>query len=603
MRKFTLASILVFLACQISIQAQNVARNFVVIEIATGTWCTYCPGAAKGVDQLVDEGKLVAVIENHDGDAYSNTYSDARNAYYNPSGVPTGWFDGLSPAVGGVSCAAGGTTYNTYLAKYNTRIAVTSPVTMCISGSNTSGNDYQVSVALDKVGTIAGSDLRLHLALTESHISQSWQGCMTELNFVNRLMVPDANGTTIDFTSGNSQTVNLTFSRNAAWNLDNLELVAFLQSYTSKEIYNATKVKLTELQEGIAPFNLVANQTSGCGPLEVNFSSNASGITSYSWSFPGGIPATSSLPNPTVVYNTPGNYDVSLTVSNGSCSRTVSDAGLISVLESPGVYDITGGGSECGSPSVTGFPVGLTGSQTGTSYALYLDGTLVTTTNGTGNPLSFGNQAGLGSYSVIATKTSSGCTENMTGMVEVGVDPEPPHTPANITGPSTVYITSTPSTEYTTPGATYARAYSWSLTPDYVGTIEGDGTTCNVTWDPLYPKAVTLKVKGINSCGEGVYSQDFPINVYLGVGINEPTETKMLQLVPNPANDVVTIIPSHNMIADVTIINSVGKQEINLSNISLDSGYKLNISRLLPGIYYVRVSNQEINQTLKLVVK
>ena len=45
----------------------------------------------------------------------------------------------------------------------------------------------------------------------------------------------------------------------------------------------------------------------------------------WSWSFPGGIPSTSNIRNPKVVYPLPGTYDVSLTVSdvNGTSSRTI----------------------------------------------------------------------------------------------------------------------------------------------------------------------------------------------------------------------------------------------------------------------------------------
>lgn len=49
--------------------------------------------------------------------------------------------------------------------------------------------------------------------------------------------------------------------------------------------------------------------------------------TSYTWSFPGGTPATSTLPNPAVQYSTPGQYDVSLTVvtTDGESSVTLTD--------------------------------------------------------------------------------------------------------------------------------------------------------------------------------------------------------------------------------------------------------------------------------------
>jgi PKD repeat protein len=45
-------------------------------------------------------------------------------------------------------------------------------------------------------------------------------------------------------------------------------------------------------------------------------------VGSYSWSFPGGLPATSNLPNPSVTYPNGGIFDVSLTVTNSAGSST-----------------------------------------------------------------------------------------------------------------------------------------------------------------------------------------------------------------------------------------------------------------------------------------
>ena len=47
--------------------AQIVPRDKVILEIGTGTWCTYCPGAAMGADDLLEQGYPVGVVENHNG--------------------------------------------------------------------------------------------------------------------------------------------------------------------------------------------------------------------------------------------------------------------------------------------------------------------------------------------------------------------------------------------------------------------------------------------------------------------------------------------------------------------------------------------------------
>ncbi len=66
-----------------------VPRELVVVEIATGTWCGYCPGAAMGAHDLLQNGHAVAIVKNHNGDTFANTYSNARNSYYAITGYPT----------------------------------------------------------------------------------------------------------------------------------------------------------------------------------------------------------------------------------------------------------------------------------------------------------------------------------------------------------------------------------------------------------------------------------------------------------------------------------------------------------------------------------
>jgi len=54
----------------------------------------------------------------------------------------------------------------------------------------------------------------------------------------------------------------------------------------------------------------------GCSPLTVNFTDVSTGtVDTYQWTFNGGTPASSSLQNPAIVYNTPGVYDVELMIS------------------------------------------------------------------------------------------------------------------------------------------------------------------------------------------------------------------------------------------------------------------------------------------------
>jgi len=246
--KRTLFFMVLFLILIASLTA--IQRNKVVVEIGTGAWCTYCPGAAMGADDLVNNGHQVAIIENHNGDPFATTESNGRNSYYAITGYPTAWFDGLNPSVGGSHTVS---MYSNYLPKVNARLNVPSHFTINALGNN-NGGTYNVNVVIDKVEPDTNTNLRLHFVVTESDIQYSWQG-QTHLEFVERIMVPGLAGTTVDFGAGTQVTVPLSFTMNPAWVIANCEVVIFLQNNTTKEILQGTKYTFPEIF-GASPVGL-----------------------------------------------------------------------------------------------------------------------------------------------------------------------------------------------------------------------------------------------------------------------------------------------------------------------------------------------------------
>ena len=55
----------------------------------------------------------------------------------------------------------------------------------------------------------------------------------------------------------------------------------------------------------------------------------------WSWSFPGGVPATSTDQNPKVEFPNSGNYTVTLEVTNSAGSNSISQINYITVLAAP----------------------------------------------------------------------------------------------------------------------------------------------------------------------------------------------------------------------------------------------------------------------------
>ncbi|MBI9037815.1 MAG: T9SS type A sorting domain-containing protein [Bacteroidales bacterium] len=241
MKKILIFIAVIFISVNF-ISAQQVEREMVILEIGTGTWCQYCPGAAMGADDLIENGHNVAVVEYHGGDDYENSYSLSRISYYGITGYPTAKFDGILTVSGGNATQS---MYSSYLPKYNQRKAILSSFTLAVEGTNSGLELYDVNITIEKVAEYTGDNLVLHAVLTESHIEEFWQG-LPELNFVERLMIPNQFGTALDFSQNNIQEISLQFIKDMEWNYEHCELVLFIQNKNSKEILQAKKMNITE---------------------------------------------------------------------------------------------------------------------------------------------------------------------------------------------------------------------------------------------------------------------------------------------------------------------------------------------------------------------
>ena len=83
---------------------------------------------------------------------------------------------------------------------------------------------------------------------------------------------------------------------------------------------------------------VTASQLQGCTPLSIQFSGrNTTSVSTWNWSFPGGIPSTSNLATPSVTYKEPGLYDVTLTMTNSVGASTIRQDTFIKVSVAPKV--------------------------------------------------------------------------------------------------------------------------------------------------------------------------------------------------------------------------------------------------------------------------
>lgn len=300
MKRLTILSLLcLFIA---SAWAQT-PRNKVVLEVMTGTWCVFCPGWALAADDFYLNGDDVAIIEYHVGDSYQTVSSSARDGYYNPSGYPTAVFDGTDQSSGGHASLS---IYNQNVGRYTSALAVGSPIDMDMDWSYDSTNQsFTVNALLEQVSSLpTNASPVLHFVITESHIPASWFG-LTEINFVEKLMLPDANGTSLIMQMGMKDTISYTFSLPAGVDRQNVEVVAFIQDPASKVIFNGAVESLegpsTTYDAAILEFETaigarlckedpltpeVIIENNGAAiltSLDINYTINNEGVQTYNW--------------------------------------------------------------------------------------------------------------------------------------------------------------------------------------------------------------------------------------------------------------------------------------------------------------------------------
>ncbi len=119
-----------------------------------------------------------------------------------------------------------------------------------------------------------------------------------------------------------------------------------------------------------------------------------------------------------------GTYSVSATNNITLCTNNMSGTATVSINPLPTAFTVTGGGGYC--VGGTGVSVGLSNSTVGVNYQLFYGSSPIGgIVAGTGSPLDFGLQTGVGVYSVSAQNQTTGCTNNMANTVDVFTNPLP----------------------------------------------------------------------------------------------------------------------------------------------------------------------------------
>ncbi|MCZ8215296.1 MAG: DUF6443 domain-containing protein, partial [Cyclobacteriaceae bacterium] len=189
------------------------------------------------------------------------------------------------------------------------------------------------------------------------------------------------------------------------------------------EVYNSNGTCTTAMNGTVivnalpgAPSTASASPSSLCGSASVTLSaSGAVGGESYRWytTASGG----SALPNNTPSVSTTTTYYVAKRIDATGCEGPRTPV-TISVNAIPTTFTINGGGTYCGSGTVT-----LSGSQTGVNYQLRKNGIDEgSVINGSGVGLSWPGKP-TGTYTIVARNTNGSCATTMSSSAIINIDP------------------------------------------------------------------------------------------------------------------------------------------------------------------------------------
>lgn len=206
-----------------------------------------------------------------------------------------------------------------------------------------------------------------------------------------------------------------------------------------------------------------------------------------------GTGVTSGMFNPALAGA--GTWNITYTFTDGN-SCTSSDTKPLTVFALPGVTL-----APLADVCINVAPFMLTGGNpSGGTYS----GTGVTA--GVFDPAA----AGAGTHNIVYSFTdNNGCTSSDTKQITV--NPLPGNA-GIITGPATLCQAASGSV-YTTGTITNAVTYSWMLTPVSAGSLTGTGSSVTINWLAGFTGPVTLSVRGVNLCGQGIISPDYNITI------------------------------------------------------------------------------------------
>ncbi len=319
-----------------------------------------------------------------------------------------------------------------------------------------------------------------------------------------------------------------------------------------------------------------------CTGSSVNFSDQTTGgtPTSWSWSFPGGTPSTSTAQNPIVTYNTAGTYDVTLTVDDGNGPVTKTITSYITVNSAPAQPSAISGIVDPCEGTTINYSVTLV---FGVTYTWDL-------------PSGWSGTSNINTIEVVAGSTAGTITVTPSNSCGQGPSSSLSVTPVLAPVASFTYVMNQNE-------VTFTNTTSPSDTTDYYHWDFGDGNTAGLEnpvniYDTLGDFDVMFIVGG--ACGIDTAYQTISITI---IGI-DGENTSNIDVFPVPADDFLYVnLAENNYNTGYFLTDICGKRVITGSINSGIRNLSIDVSGLADGIYTLSVITPDSEIRRKVIVR
>ncbi len=210
----------------------------VLAENFTATWCTpYCEQVAEGMMLLMEEFPDSFIgMQIHGADDYATAWGDSRFEFYNLTGFPGVWVDGVQSLIG--SFGTPEANYNQLRELYMSRQNAPTDVTLLVCGTAVGSDTYAISIDVGIETTGSSKEMLIYCAqvIQDYPDSDSYNYACFMQSEIQQVYLPTGSSLEVDFT--------FILNSESVARLNDVEFIVWAQSTSSSspsEVYQTAR--------------------------------------------------------------------------------------------------------------------------------------------------------------------------------------------------------------------------------------------------------------------------------------------------------------------------------------------------------------------------